>query len=61
MKKMSVPTAFIYKEEDMSIAECLQVGTVSHRKTIEESLENLKETTKLYIEEFPIVTYIHPI
>ncbi|MHA1265986.1 MAG: type II toxin-antitoxin system HicB family antitoxin [Candidatus Helarchaeota archaeon] len=58
---MSVLTAFIYKEEDMYIAECLQVGTVSQGKTIEEALENLKEATELYIEEFPIVTDIHPI
>jgi len=61
MKKMSVLTAFIYKEEDMYIAECLQVGTVSQGKTIEEALENLKEATELYIEEFHIATDIHPI
>ena len=47
-------TAIIYKEDDMYIAECPEVGTVSQGKTIEEALKNLKEATELYLEEFPI-------
>jgi predicted RNase H-like HicB family nuclease len=42
------------KEEDMYIAKCPEVGTVSQGHTIEESLENLKEATELYLEEFPL-------
>jgi len=49
-----VLSAVITKEEDMFIAECPEVGTVSQGKTIEESLFNLKEATELYLEEFPL-------
>jgi predicted RNase H-like HicB family nuclease len=42
------------KEEDMYIAKCPEVGTVSQGQTIEESLKNLKEATELYLEEFPL-------
>ena len=45
--------AVITKEEDMFIAICPEVGTASQGETIEEALENLKEATELYLEEFP--------
>jgi len=45
-------TAIIHKEEDMYVAKCPEVGTVSQGKTIQESLKNLKEATGLYLEEF---------
>jgi predicted RNase H-like HicB family nuclease len=51
--KMRNFTAIIYKEEDMYVAECSEVGTVSQGKTIEEAINNLKEATELYLEEFP--------
>jgi len=51
---MKTLTALLYKEEDMYVAECPEVGTVSQGKTIEEVLENLKEATGLYLEEFPL-------
>lgn len=44
----------LHKEEDMYVAECLEVGTVSQGKTKKEALANLKEATELYLEEFPI-------
>lgn len=47
-------TAILHKEEDMYVAECPEVGTVSQGETIEEALANLKEATELYLEEFPI-------
>ncbi len=47
-------TAVVYKEEDMYVAECIEVGTVSQGKTIDEALRNLKEATELYLEEFPL-------
>ena len=47
-------TAIIHKEEDLFIAECPEIGTVSQGFTIEEALSNLKEATELYLEEFPI-------
>ena len=51
---VSTFTAVVYKEEDMYIAECVEVGTVSQGKTIDEALKNLKEATELYLEEFPL-------
>jgi predicted RNase H-like HicB family nuclease len=47
-------TAVLHKEEDMYVAKCVETGTVSQGKTVEESLKNLKEATELYIEEFPM-------
>ena len=38
----------------MYVAKCAEVGTVSQGKTIEEALENFKEDTELYLEEFPL-------
>ncbi|MEK6531004.1 MAG: type II toxin-antitoxin system HicB family antitoxin [Deltaproteobacteria bacterium] len=46
-------TAVIHKEENLYVAECPEVGTVSQGCTIEESISNLKEATELYLEEFP--------
>ena len=47
-------TAVLHKEEDMYVAECPEVGTVSQGHSVEEALANLKEATELYLEEFPI-------
>jgi len=45
-------TAVIYKEGDLYVAECPEVGTVSQGRTLEVALANLKEATELYLEEF---------
>ncbi len=45
-------TAVLHKEEDMYVAECPEVGTVSQGYTIEEAIANLKEAMELYLEEF---------
>ncbi|MDO8656140.1 MAG: type II toxin-antitoxin system HicB family antitoxin [Nanoarchaeota archaeon] len=47
-------SAILQKEEDMYVATCPEVGTVSQGYTIEEALANLKEATELYLEEFPL-------
>lgn len=47
-------TAVIHREENMYVAKCPEVGTVSQGRTIEEAVSNLKEATELYLEEFPI-------
>jgi len=49
---MQTFTAVIHKEEDLFVAECSEVRTVSQGRTIEEA--NLKEATELYLEEFPM-------
>ena len=46
-------TAVLHKEEDLYVAECPEVGTVSQGHTIEEAVANLREATELYLEEFP--------
>jgi len=51
---METFTAVIHKEEDMYIAECPEIGTVSQGKSIEETIKNLREATELYLEEFPL-------
>jgi predicted RNase H-like HicB family nuclease len=47
-------TAVLHKEDDLYVAECPEVGTVSQGSTIEDAIANLKEATELYLEEFPI-------
>ncbi len=51
---MQTFTAIIHREEDIFVAECPEVGTVSQGATIEEATENLREDTQLYLEEFPL-------
>ncbi len=51
-KNMQTFTAIISKEEDIYVAKCPEVGTVSQGSTIEEAIANLKEATELYMEEF---------
>ena len=52
--KVRTFTAIVHKEDDIYVADCPEVGTVSQGTTIEESLANLKEATELYLEEFPL-------
>ena len=52
--KNRIFTAIVYKEDDMYIAECPEVGTVDQGETIEEAIAGLKEATRLYLEEFPL-------
>jgi predicted RNase H-like HicB family nuclease len=47
-------TAVIHREEDLYVATCPELGTVSQGTTIESALANLKEATELYLEEFPL-------
>jgi len=46
-------TAVIHKEDDLYVAQCPEVGTISQGETIEEAIANLQEATELYLEEFP--------
>ena len=45
-------TAVVHQEDELYVAECPEVGTVSQGKTVEEAVANLKEATELYLEEF---------
>jgi len=54
-------SAVIHKEDDIYVAECPEISTVSQGKTIEEAVANLKEATELYLEEFPRYKPSNPI
>jgi predicted RNase H-like HicB family nuclease len=43
-------TVIVYKEDDMYIAECPEIGTVDQGETIEAAIAGVKEATKLYLE-----------
>jgi len=47
-------TAILHTEEDLYVAECPEMGTVSQGATIEEAVANLKEATELYLGELPL-------
>ncbi len=51
---MNTFTAIVHKEEDLYVAECPEIGTASQGETIEEAVNNLREATELYLEEFPV-------
>ncbi|HEX9134955.1 MAG TPA: type II toxin-antitoxin system HicB family antitoxin [Ktedonobacteraceae bacterium] len=54
-------TAVIHKEDDLYVADCPEVGTVSQGRTVEEAIANLKEATELYLEEFPLPDVSRPL
>jgi predicted RNase H-like HicB family nuclease len=57
---MTTFTAVVHKEENLYVAECPEVGTASQGETIEESVNNLREATELYLEEFPVKQTFRP-
>ena len=54
-------TAVLHKEQDLYVAECPEVGTVSQGYTVEDAVANLKEATELYLEEFPLQAVTRPL
>jgi predicted RNase H-like HicB family nuclease len=52
--KVQTFTAVIHREDDLYVATCPELGTVSQGATIEDALASLREATELYLEEFPI-------
>lgn len=50
---MKTYSALIQKDEDMYVAKCPEVGTVSQGKSVKEAMTNLHEATELYLSEFP--------
>ena len=54
-------TAILYREDEVYVAECPEVGTASQGDTVEEALANLREATELYLEEFPAAAKGHPL
>ncbi len=58
---MQTFTAVVHKEDDLYVAECPEIGTVSQGDSIEEAISNLQEATELYLEEFPAKQTFRPI
>jgi predicted RNase H-like HicB family nuclease len=58
---LQIFTAVLHKEQDLYVAECPEVGTVSQGYTVEEAVANLKEATELYLEEFPLPEITRPL
>ena len=54
-------TAVLHREDDLYVAECPEIGTVSQGYTVEEAVANLKEATELYLEEFPLPSVGRPL
>jgi len=54
-------TAVIHKDDDIYVADCPEVGTVSQGYTVEEAIANLKEATELYLEGFPLPDVSRPL
>lgn len=47
-------TAAVTKEDDWYVALCLEVDVASQGRSVEESLENLREALELYFEDEPL-------
>ena len=54
-------TAVLHREGDLYVADCPEVGTVSQGVTIDEAIDNLREATELYLEEFPLSEMSRPL
>jgi predicted RNase H-like HicB family nuclease len=54
-------TAVIHREDDLYVAQCPEVGSVSQGETMDEAISNLKEATELYLEEFPLENVSRPV
>lgn len=44
----------VLQEDNLYVAECPEIWTVSQGRTVEEAVINLKEATELCLEEFPL-------
>lgn len=47
-------TAVIHQEGSWYVAACPEVGTASQGETIDEAVQNLREATEVFLEEFPL-------
>jgi len=43
----------VWKEEDMFVIKEVITGVTTQGKTVEETIDNLKEAIELYLEEMP--------
>ena len=50
---MSTFTAVLHKEDDLYVAECPEVGTVSQGSSVEEAVSNLKGSNRTLFGRIP--------
>jgi predicted RNase H-like HicB family nuclease len=48
-KKLNL-TANVWRKDDIFIAQCLEFDVASQEDTVEEALDNLRETVQLFLE-----------
>lgn len=58
MNNHLVFTAVVHEEEGWFVADCPELGTVSQGHTFEDAVQNLREATDLYLEEFGAPTIL---
>lgn len=59
--KNKIFSAVVYREAKFYVAECPELGVASQGKTLKEALNNLKEASELYLDEFPHAKTQHPL
>ena len=47
-------TAIIWKDGELFVAKCVEIGIASQGITKQEALSNLKEAVSLYLEDVPV-------
>jgi len=58
---MQLTAVLTQAEEGGYIAMNPETGTTTQGETIDEALLNLRDATALYLEEFPMISYGHPL
>jgi len=43
--------AFVHKDENYYVAECLEIAVVTQGKTLDETMDNLQEAIALHLED----------
>jgi predicted RNase H-like HicB family nuclease len=59
--KMLLTAVITEAEEGGFIALNPETGTTTQGDTFQDAMENLKEATSLYLQEFPLVLSKHPV
>jgi predicted RNase H-like HicB family nuclease len=58
---MTLTAVLTPAEEGGFVAFNPETGTTTQGETVQEAIENLKEATMLYLEEFPMPAPMHPL
>ncbi len=58
---MELTAILTHADEGGFVALNPETGTTTQGETLDEAIENLREATALYLEEFPLDTTGHPL